>query len=458
MLFIKEETMKKATTLFILLSLILLLTVNQTHAQNERIWIPGWQATEALSTARAGSAIVEANGVIYAIGGIDGKNFLDSTEFSHIEASGHLKPWSASSKLTQPRGFFGAIAHNGYIYAVGGGNGPSGHNLLKSVERAKIRADGTLGPWLVEKTTLNLPRRCVKVMLINNRIYAFGGFAGTLLDSIESAPILADGHIGPWRIEDNALTLPRYVHAGKKSAKSIIVSGGHNENQGAGLNNVEWAKLDKNNDALTWQATNPLETGRYGHNAIVMGEYIYAIGGLEKINYLRSIEKSQLDPNSGEPGKWQTTNPLSVALANFGIISYNNFIYVLGGTNQDGYYNHVEFTSANQRGDIGFWGNKKQAGRYERWETPKREASVALTLENYGIVIESITAGSYAYLYIETPTGKEWIAGEAGHYPMNTQVEYSAGVMMQNFNSASLQRTFEKIRFVSKINILSSMH
>ncbi len=451
----KENTMKKASR-YMLLTLLFLTSTGQTLAQNERIWIPGWQATEALTTPRAGSAVVQANGIIYAIGGIDGKTFLDSSEFSRIEPSGHLTAWTLSSELTQPRGFFGAIAHNGFIYAIGGGNGPSGHNLLSSVERAEILADGSLGPWIVEKTTLNLPRRCVKVMLINNRIYAFGGFAGTLLDSIESAPILADGHLGPWRIETNTLTLPRYVHAGKKSEKSIIVTGGHNEHQGAGLNSVEWAELNGNTTTLTWQTSSNLITGRYGHNAVILGEHIYAIGGLERINYLRSIEKSKLDPNTGKPGEWKMTNPLSVALANFGVITHNNFIYIIGGTNQDGYYNHVELTSVNARGDIGFWGNKKQASQYERWESPKREASVAITLANHGIVVESIIAGSYAYLYVETPNGKEWIAGEAGQYPMNSQVEYSDGVMMKNFTSATLNKTFESIRFVSKINRLSS--
>lgn len=450
--------MLKTNTLIALLILSTLgVTLNTAYAQNERIWIPGWKATEPFNTPRAGSAIVEANGIIYAIGGIDGTNFLASSEYSRIQESGHLDIWTNTSSLTQPRGFFGAIAYNGYLYAVGGGNGPSGHNLLRSVERAKILKNGSLGPWTLEKTTLNLPRRCVKLILFNKRIYAFGGFGGTLLNSIESAPILDNGHIGQWQIEENTLTLPRYVHAGKKTANSIIVTGGHNENQGEGLNNVEWASVNSESD-FQWRETHPLLKGRYGHNALVLGDFIYVLGGLEKINYLRSIEKSRIDPGTGEPDKWQYTNPLSVALANFGVISYNDYIYILGGTNQDGYYNNVEFTSVNARGDLGFWGNKKQAGEFERWESPKRTASSKITLDNHGIVIESVLAGSYAYLYVETANGKEWVAGPEGHYPINTEVEYSTGIMMHNFHSDTLNKTFNAIRFVSKINLLSSGH
>ena len=437
---------------------LLLLALTHANAQEVRIWIPGWQATEPLNTPRAGSAIIESNGVIYAIGGIDGKDFLNTTEYSQIQDSGHLSPWQAGSTLNEPRGFFGAISHKGYIYAVGGGNGPSGHNLLRSVERAKILTDGSLGKWEKQKTSLNLPRRCVKLSLINNRIYAFGGFGGTLLDTIESAPILDNGHLGEWRVETNKLLSPRYVHAGKKTNNSMIITGGHNEHQGEGLNSVEWASLSDKNSSLSWQSAPNLSTGRYGHNAIVMGDYIYALGGLERINYVRSIEKSKVDPATGKPGEWRPTNPLSVALANFGVITYKQFIYVLGGTNQDGYYNHVELTSVNDNGDIGFWGNKKQAGQYERWEHPKRQATSAITLEHYGIVIESVAAGSYVYLHVETPSGTEWIAGEANHYPVNSEIEYSGGAMMHNFHSGILQRTFERIRFVSKINLLSSAH
>ena len=425
-------------------------------AQNERIWIPGWRATESLSTPRAGSAILEVNGVIYAIGGIDGKDFLATTEYSRIQDNGHLSPWQPSSALTQPRGFFDAVAHNGYIYAVGGGNGPSGHNLLRDIERAKILQDGSLGPWQREKNTLNLPRRCVKLILHNQRIYAFGGFGGSLLDTIESAPILEDGQLGTWRVESNTLQLPRYVHAGKKNQNAIIVAGGHKENQGAGLKEVEWASL--NSDTFTWQPGPSLNTGRYGHNAITLGNYMYVLGGLEKINYLRSIEKAPIDPTSGEPGSWLVTNPLSVALANFGVITYKDTIYILGGTNQDGYYNNVEFTSINQRGDVGFWGNKKQAGAYERWEKPQRQATRELSLEHYGVVIEAIDAGGYAYLHVEGIHGSEWLAAPAGHYPINTEVEYSTGIMMHRFHSDTLNRTFEKIRFISKINTLSSGH
>ena len=84
--------------------------------------------------------MIEVNGVIHVIGGIDGVDFLRSTEYSRIRPDGSLAPWQPSSPLNEPRGFFDAAVSNDYVYVAGGGNGPSGHNLLSSVERARIRA------------------------------------------------------------------------------------------------------------------------------------------------------------------------------------------------------------------------------------------------------------------------------------------------------------------------------
>ena len=106
-----------------------------------------WLQTSPLSSPRSGAGIVEVHSLIYAIGGIDGVRFLKSSEYAAIHGDGSLSDWQAGSALNEQRAFFGVAAHNGFIYAVGGGNGPSGHHLLRSVERAAILADGRLGPW-----------------------------------------------------------------------------------------------------------------------------------------------------------------------------------------------------------------------------------------------------------------------------------------------------------------------
>lgn len=424
------------------------------NAQNERVWIPAWQQTTSLSTARAGGAVIEVNGVIYAIGGINGNDFLTSTEYSRIGSDGTLSDWKTSSPLNEARGFFDIAVSQDYLYAVGGGNGPAGHHLLNSVERAKILADGSLGPWQTERTTLNYPRRCIKLIVANNRLYALGGFSGTLLDSVESAPLHADGSVGAWELAESKFTLPRYVHAAKKTPHSIIVVGGHNQKEGVGLQAVEWASLKSDNHTLQWDAAPPLITGRYGHSTALNTGYIYTIGGLGGIDYLRSIEKSKLNDITGAPAKWQESNPLSTPRANFGVVTYKTWIYILGGTNAEGYYNSVEYATFNTAGDIGFWGTKAQGKAYEQRETAAPEASITVGMAHQGTIVETVTAAGYSYLRVATPQGEEWLATSQGAFKPGDLIGYSAGVLMNNFHSRGLKREFTVIRFVSRVEHL----
>lgn len=434
----------------VLVFLLLLLQAFSSQSETQ-VWIPGWQSTSSLHVPRAGAAAVSHNGVVYILGGIDGRDFLASTEFARQNADGTLSSWQAGPVLSEPRGFFSASVVANSIYAVGGGNGPAGHNLLKSVERAVINPDGSLGPWRKETQELNLPRRCAKTAVLGNRLYAFGGFGGALLDTVESAPILADGSLGPWRIEDNKMSLPRYVHAAKAiDDRSVINMGGHQEKQGAGLVEIEMATLDRSGKLGPWKIIGSLNTGRFALETLHYNGHLYAFGGLEGVNYLRDVEKAAFDVS--KPLKFETTNPLSTRLANFSLINLGKWVYVIGGTNQDGYFDSVEYAMFNDYGDLGFWGNKEQAHAYERGELQfKGGARLAISLPRQGVIVEHVPAGQYSYLKLKTAEGEEWIAVGAGEFTPGQNLAYSEGIVMQNFHSKALERTFDSIRFVSRV-------
>lgn len=425
----------------------ILVASHPALAQNEKVWIPGWKTTTAMSAPRAGAAVIENNGVIYAFGGIDGKSFLNNGEFARIQKDGMLSAWQPLPHMNEARGFFDGIIHRGYIYAVGGGNGPAGHNLLRSVERAEIKSDGSLAPWTQEKQTLNLPRRCVKLFVVGDRIYASGGFGGTLLNTIESAPIQADGSLGPWQIEKNTHTAPRYVHAAKSIGDVVLAVGGHNDKEGVGLPLVEIARIE-NNNLGNWQVSTPLHQGRYGLSLAHYGEFVYALGGLGGADFLRSVEKAKLNAD-GTINSWENTNPLSSARANFGVVITKENIYIIGGTNQVGYFNSVDVAGFNARGDFGFWGTKQEGKAYEHEQTRSPIAISQLTKDNVGTVLEVINADRYVYLRINSDKGEEWIAAAAAAFSVGQTISFSDGVMMSNFQSKTLNRTFESIRFVS---------
>src|SRR3569832_1921326 len=119
-----------------------------------------WQSTSPMNTARGGAGVVEVDGRLYVIGGVDGIRFMNTNKYNTIQGDGSLSPWQKASTLNEERGFFGVAAHKGYLYAVGGGNGPNGHNLLRCVVRAAETPNNKQDPKRREASQLILPRRC----------------------------------------------------------------------------------------------------------------------------------------------------------------------------------------------------------------------------------------------------------------------------------------------------------
>jgi hypothetical protein len=411
-------------------------------------WVQGWRDASSLQGPRAGAATVVVNGYIYVIGGVNGRNFVRLTEYTKINDDGSLSPWKETALLNEERGFIDAVARDGYIYVVGGGNGPNGKNLLRSVERAKVNEDGSLSAWQTMQSGMVMPRRCSKTVIKGNFIYALGGFAGALLDNVERAEILSNGELGPWSIEEATMTIPRYVNSVKASHGNTYVIGGHDQMKGVGITNVEWAIPSEQGGVKDWKATSNMQVGRYGLASAGHGNSIYAIGGLTGLEYLNSIEVANIQKN-GELSPWRFTTPLSEPRATFSVVAYKDWIYIIGGTNQDRYLNTIEYASFNASNDIGFMGTAKQAQAYQvKLDRLKAEKPM---LPNYGTVKAVLHASMYSYIQVVNEQGMLWLAGPKTELKLNEKIRYSKGVSMSNFYSKELQRSFPQVLFVSKI-------
>ncbi|NNF39670.1 MAG: hypothetical protein HKN71_13445 [Gemmatimonadetes bacterium] len=64
-----------------------------------------------------------------------------------------------------------------------------------------------------------------------------------------------------------------------------------------------------------------------------------------------------------------------------------------------------------------------------------------------GTVAEVSHAAGYSYLRIDTDEGELWLAGNQIEIAQGETVSWSGGAVMQNFNSPSLGRTFDRILF-----------
>lgn len=407
-------------------------------------WVNGWQNVTPMTTARAGAAVIEVNGVIYAIGGVNGSDFMRTAEYTRIKIDGDLEPWQLTSPLNEKRGFFAVAYHRGYLYIAGGGNGPSGHHLLRTVERARVMPDGDLGKWQTEANQLVYPRRCSELVVLGDDIYAVGGFSGVLQDTIEHAKIDEDGHLGPWSLVKNKLTMPRYIYGLRKNRKGIYVIGGHSETGGTGQNKVEWRPI--NDPDAPWRLTASMNKGRYALATAAYGDFLYAMGGLNGPTYLKSIEKTQVT-GDGSLRPWTFTTALSSPRANLGAVVYKKWLYIVGGTNFSNYFNSVERGLFNDKGDIGFWTTPAQARLYRERQAARQKAS-SLSMPNQGVVEDVIQTGPYSYVKVEGDQGVQWLAGPRTALKAGDRIRYSRGVVMGDFYSRQLKRQFDSVTFV----------
>src|SRR4051794_38166962 len=85
------------------------------------------------------------------------------------------------------------------------------------------------------------------------------------------------------------------------------------------------------------------------------------------------------------------------------------------------------------------------------WATPKLDGGPF-----QGEVLESINAGSYSYLRLKTKDGEVWAATMQSNYPKGTKVQLHDPMLMTNFQSRALNKTFDEIVFASAVSTETS--
>jgi hypothetical protein len=183
----------------VVLSLLsLLLIAAPTHAAT----LSAWQLTTPLPAARLGHAMTATTTHVYVLGGVTGTNctLMNSVIFAPILPDGNLGAWSATTALTFPRGYLGAVVVGKWLYVVGGANGCGLVEATKyaTVERAEILPDGALGPWTA-MAPLTHPRAHMPLVTDGLHLYAVGGFDGSRTAAVHMTSVLLDGSLAAWQ-------------------------------------------------------------------------------------------------------------------------------------------------------------------------------------------------------------------------------------------------------------------
>lgn len=418
---------------------------NSTHAG--KVWVPGWKSAPPISKGRTGHGALVIKDVLHIIGGADKETYFSATEYSRINKDGSLTSWSSGEHgLNIGRAFHGVAQVGRYVYVVGGSRADV-EGLLDSAERAEIKEDGTIGEWTLEKTKLNIPRRCVHLAVIGGYVYAVGGFGGKMLDSIERARVEEDGSLSEWEMLIDGMHDPRYVHAVKAVGDRLYVLGGHDKSGGFGISSAEWAQTDGEGMFYPWELTKELQQIRFGLEAAIHGEYIYSLGGIDGIMYLSSIEKGRLSKDGGVTG-WKYTTSLPEARGSFGSAVSKDAIYIVSGSTDKDLTNEVAYAFFNDQGDIGYWGTQDEADKIKN-EKAERLRKVEHKYPNKAKIIERLRAGRISFLKVQRKDGMmAWLAVPAGGYMEGMHLRFSNGNMVTNHFSKSLNRRFRALMFV----------
>lgn len=291
-----------------------------------------------LATARRGHTSVVIGSHLYVVGGF-GNALLNSVEQATIGADGTLGPFTLLPDVTLTtarQGHTSAVIGN-YLYVLGG----SGASTLNSIERAIIHADGTLGSFtVVQGTTLSTGRHGHTTAVVGNYVYVLGGTGnnGPLRD-VERATINDDGSLTSFEITSSAfLTVPRTGHTATVLGNHLYVFFG---DVGGNLtqNSVERAPLaaDGALGAFETVVTSLTTIASHSHTSEVIGNYLYFLGGSDDFGFVPRGEQAIINV-SGSLGPFTSLSDVNlVAPRSFlSAIVLGDYLYAIGGNTDVG--------------------------------------------------------------------------------------------------------------------------
>ena len=228
---------------------------------------------------------------------------------SNAQTPGSVTPWANTTPLTSARSLLGAVAQNGYLYAIGGyyenSLGENG-SALSSVAYAQINSDGTgtVGAW---NSTTALP-----TPILNGGVAAYNGY--------------------------------------------VYVAGGSSELNGSSSRTVYYAFINQNGTLGQWHKASSMIDRRSEFNLVVQGSYLYAVGGYNgsKTGVFANVEYARIKAD-GSLGKWRKTLSLPQAEWGAGVAVQNGKIYAIGGYAASGTSQNVYFTAINADGSLAGW-------------------------------------------------------------------------------------------------------
>jgi N-acetylneuraminic acid mutarotase len=300
------------------------------------------------------------NGYLYVVGGSAyGQGVFSTVYVSKLNADGSLGNWATTTPFNAGRDYHVGTVLNGYLYV---GLGADGANILNDIQHAKLNPDGTISPGGWSQTAV-LPsgRRAAAFVQDNGHVYLFGGCGDVDCNStptdVLSAPINANGTVGEWKQTTALPSGTVYSSMSSTDEHAYSVGGCADRNCTNVFNEVRYVSLVTDGGTGDWVASKALPETRSHHGTTINNGFIYAIGGqiVRDGDGTADALFSHLLPD-GSVEQWKTTSSLLKKRMSLAVATYNNYVYAVGGYNKiDGYLDGVEFAKINFDGALGPW-------------------------------------------------------------------------------------------------------
>lgn len=315
------------------------ITLNGINSGELRNWL----TTTELDNGRAAHGAVAVNGYIYAVSG----SSSDTVSYAKIKTDGSLGEWEDNAvNLPDYKNFAGVAASNGYIYVVGGydsaSNAPCGDSTCPSnkIYYGKPSTDGTISAWKTSSNNLNTAVGAPAVSIVNGYMYVTGGAqdssSGVPSDPtnvVQYAKLNPDGSLGSFTVSGNSLPEDRMGGRSAVANGYLYFTGGAASN-GDAQDDVYFASLAGDGSVDSWTSTNSNPNSKAYHTAFILNGYLYLLGGTSS-SYgsasTQSVNFGKLE-GDGDITQWFTaTEPLLDTVQSHASVVANGYVYVLGG-------------------------------------------------------------------------------------------------------------------------------
>jgi len=285
-----------------------------------------WVIYSPMPQARSETAAALVDGRLYLIGGNDEQNPSPVVQVYDVASD----RWSEVSPAPVALHHAAAAVVGGKIYLVGGFQLPFGQR--EPVDTLWMY-DPALDSWQA-RAPMGAPRGSAAVVVVNDRIYAFGGERKRPVGSNPPYTPVDDAAVYDPQ-SDRWEELPdlryRRDHLAAAAVNGLIYVMGGRDRPAYDLTFNE--VFDP--ATRTWDMRGPMLTGRSGHTSAVVDGEIYTFGGEGNVNSPIGIydEVEAYDPAAD---RWRALSPMPVARHAVPAVAVGDRIFLPGGSTRQG--------------------------------------------------------------------------------------------------------------------------